>query len=396
MSNGSGPSRVNIGFMLAPTQQWLGGVNYYRNLFHAIGALGDARLHLTLFVGRKADESLVKQISNVQQVVKTSLLDRKSLPWLVWRITRRLFGSDLFAHLWLRRHRIAVFSHSDMASGIGAKAINWIPDFQHLHLPQLFSEAEREQRSALFAWMARQSDLVVLSSETARRDFVQLVPAYAAKARVLNFVSRPDSRYWALGTEDEASLRARYGIRGAYFYLPNQFWKHKNHVTALRGFAAARARGLDATLICSGSMNDYRNPEHADAIRHLITELGIEEYVKLLGIVPYSDVYGLIRFATAVINPSLFEGWSSTVEECKSVGKRLILSDIPVHREQTSTALFFSPEDSEALADCLLATMTLAPQLDQTVVERDLREREHRFGVGYRDMVLSVVQREPI
>lgn len=58
--------------------------------------------------------------------------------------------------------------------------------------------------------------------------------------------------------------------------------------------------------------------------------------MKLQGGVAYADVYALMRFSVRVINPSLFEGWSSAVEECKSVGKRLVLSGIPVHREQAA------------------------------------------------------------
>ena len=36
----------------------------------------------------------------------------------------------------------------------------------------------------------------------------------------------------------------------------------------------------------------------------------------------------------ALINPSKFEGRSSTVEQGKSMGEKIILSTIPVHKEQ--------------------------------------------------------------
>lgn len=61
----------------------------------------------------------------------------------------------------------------------------------------------------------------------------------------------------------------------------------------------------------------------------------------MLGVVTYEEVFSLIKFSKAVINPSLFEGWSSTVEECKSVGKNMILSDLSVHKEQYPTETFF-------------------------------------------------------
>ncbi len=64
----------------------------------------------------------------------------------------------------------------------------------------------------------------------------------------------------------------------------------------------------------------------------------------------------LLAHAVAVINPSRFEGWSSSVEEAKALGKPLIVSDIPVHREQVAgrtTADLFGVDDADALAGLL-------------------------------------------
>jgi hypothetical protein len=62
-----------------------------------------------------------------------------------------------------------------------------------------------------------------------------------------------------------------------------------------------------------------------------------------------------MHHAIAVLNPSLFEGWSTTVEEAKAQGKQMILSSLPVHMEQAQEhrARFFYPEDSGALAKLL-------------------------------------------
>jgi hypothetical protein len=61
-----------------------------------------------------------------------------------------------------------------------------------------------------------------------------------------------------------------------------------------------------------------------------------------------------MRASVALLNPSFFEGWSTTVEEGKSLGVRMVLSDLAVHREQIgSGADFFDPHSSEAIAACL-------------------------------------------
>jgi glycosyltransferase involved in cell wall biosynthesis len=84
-------------------------------------------------------------------------------------------------------------------------------------------------------------------------------------------------------------------------------------------------------------------------------DLDVLDAFRPLGMVPSADLMGLMHHSIAVINPSKFEGWSTTVEEAKSMGKIIVLSDIPVHREQApERAAFFDPEDAAQLADTLL------------------------------------------
>ena len=71
----------------------------------------------------------------------------------------------------------------------------------------------------------------------------------------------------------------------------------------------------------------------------------------LLGFVPYDHVISLIYHAKILINPSLFEGWSTTVEEGKIFNKKMILSNLKIHKEQSPlNTLFFNPKKPEELA----------------------------------------------
>ena len=55
-----------------------------------------------------------------------------------------------------------------------------------------------------------------------------------------------------------------------------------------------------------------------------------------------------------LINPSKSEGWSSTVEQAKSMGKLVLLSNLPVHKEQNpSRSFFFNPNDYLVLSQKL-------------------------------------------
>jgi glycosyltransferase involved in cell wall biosynthesis len=76
----------------------------------------------------------------------------------------------------------------------------------------------------------------------------------------------------------------------------------------------------------------------------------------MLGMVPRQHVIAMMRLCAAIINPSLFEGWSSTVEEARALNTPMLLSDIAVHREQMgSNAEYFNPLNVEQLADKMKA-----------------------------------------
>ena len=61
-----------------------------------------------------------------------------------------------------------------------------------------------------------------------------------------------------------------------------------------------------------------------------------------------------MRRSLAVIQPSLFEGWSTVVEDARVLGKILIISDFAVHVEQNPPrAMFFAKDSAEDLAQKL-------------------------------------------
>lgn len=393
MPTGLEQGMTNIGFMLSPNKGWIGGVNYFRNLFLALDSVASDKIRLLVFVAPTVDANLIDEICRgigSVRVIRTSLLDRHSPLYWAWKLCSRIFRSDSFAYLWLHKYRVRLYSHSVLASSTLVPSVNWIPDFQHVYLPGLFTAKEIRSRDESYRRMAKVSDAVILSSETALQDFQRFVPECAGKGCAARFVSQVPSVYWSLTVVDEQRLRATYDISGAYFYLPNQFWKHKNHMVVFEAISLLRQRGIKASLVCTGNIEDYRNPNYIEQVKMRASELGAD--IKLLGVVPYADVYKLIRFSMCVINPSLFEGWSSTVEECKSVRKHLVLSDIPVHREQAKDmAEFFSPNEPTELA-FILERILSDPVKEQPSIEA-LKATLHARTRAYGQVCLDIYQR---
>ncbi len=191
---------------------------------------------------------------------------------------------------------------------------------------------------------------------------------------------------------------ARYQLQSNYFYVPNQFWQHKNHMILLEAIRIAREKGSNVQIVCSGAMVDPRSPDHFSQFQQRAAEIGCGECLRVLGIIPYEDVFSLIRFSCAVVNPSKFEGWSSTVEECKSVSKLVLLSDLPVHREQLPQASFFDPNNPEELADLMIATLSTCHKRPSTPDDMriDNQRRFAEYGARYLEIVAEVAPTQPL
>jgi glycosyltransferase involved in cell wall biosynthesis len=180
---------------------------------------------------------------------------------------------------------------------------------------------------------------------------------------VLRFVSAVQEQTAPTAAQ---TLASAYQLPERYIFLPNQFWRHKNHDVVVEALGIAKAQALHITVVCTGGTADRRHPGHFDALLARAAQLGVTDAFRVLGVVPYADVKALARQCAAVLNPSFFEGWSTTVEEAKALGKAVILSDIPVHREQSpARATYFEPRDAAALADAMDAAIASFNRADE-------------------------------
>jgi glycosyltransferase involved in cell wall biosynthesis len=366
---------------------WTAGEHYLRNLLTALGAVASQEGVQTLLLrppGRGGD-SLAGLAEEVWELplaepaptgaaarLRAALVARGLLPPPPSPLGRRLRAAGVDC----------LFAAREFGPRLGVPLVAWIPDFQHRRLPEMFTPEELRRRDEAFRRILERAQRVVLSSRAALGDLEEFAPELAAKARVVPFVAHlpPEAR-----RADPREVCRRYHLPQRFFYLPNQFWAHKNHRLVLEALAILAARGRRVSVVCSGNTTDTRNPLFFGRLLAEVSARGLRERFILLGLVEHLEVFALMRQSLAVLQPSLFEGWSTTVEEVKSLGKAIVLSDIPVHREQAPPrAWYFDPGDPEELAARLERLWEeLAPGPDAELEEAAaaaLPSRSRAFG----------------
>jgi hypothetical protein len=336
---------------LAGITQWVAGFYYVRHCLQSLTLLPPDRVpRVVVFVPASFPEP----------ILAAPFAERA--PWL------EIVTIDLDEErAWERLERALVEHGVDVvfpltgvpSARFDAAAIGWIPDFQHHALPQFFSADEHRNRQLLESFILGLCETVVCSSESVRRDLERAWPAFAARARVLHFRALMPSDI--AEAPPHAALRAM-DLEQPYVYLPNQFWVHKDHRTVWEAWARLRDRGRAPLLVCSGGQQDYRAPDHFASLLRLREELGLTDLVRLVGFLDRPQQWQLYRGAAFVLQPSLFEGWSTTIAEAQAIGSRLLVTDIPVHHEQCGDdARYFQASNPADLERAVLAMLDESP-----------------------------------
>lgn len=226
--------------------------------------------------------------------------------------------------------------------------LRWIPDFQDLIYPEFFSPDEREQRKTSINKSILHGHALYFSSEDSRTIFIQ---NYGDVSNVQGIVRFASSQY--LESEEtlpQSKIDCADCIKYGFFYMPNQWWKHKNHLLTIKAFLAYRDKGGKKHLVLTGTEYDYRYPDLAREIRSSISE---HLEIHPLGVVSRQYQKELFKTADLLIQPSICEGWSTTIEEGLYFGVPILASNINVNMEQLEgckDAFFFDPSSLDDLA----------------------------------------------
>lgn len=381
--------KIRLGLVLQGGDSWRGGAEYFANLIKALAPL-EARgeISLAYFAHEVDTTAFSDSIVDFDKRVLPFVPKRPRIP-LSQRFRKLITGAKPVGSAQLQdcagEHGIDfLYPYYYPYQPISGEkrcvsSAAWIPDFQHKLMPEFFAPEELLLRDRAHARAAHLTDCLIVSSQAAERDFRAFHDARHTHTEVLHFHTTAHDDWFKA---DPGEVLATYKLPQQFFLCANQFWIHKNHGTVFRAVGILKQRGVRVNLVCTGHLHDYRHPDYTESVRRLIADLGIDDHVFLLGLIPRPQQIQLYRQAVAVVQPSLFEGWSTVVEDSRALGKRVLLSDIEVHREQSPPGcIFFEPRSPEMLADLMARSWAELPVGPQPATEATAKE-ESRAAVG--------------
>ena len=326
------------------SENWIGGVYYIRNILYQF-CCSELLIneYTPVIICSTKFEKMFREFNDKAEIY---VIEEKNKIQRIAVLLKHLFKVRAVYNY----HRYKI----DPLNLLRKKAIYWVPDFQECYYPQFFSEKELAARKRRNKSLAEKTSPLILSSNSCLEDFRKFFSGEKrGKIYVVPFVSAIESEVRELSEQFCAEVLEKFKLTNRkYILISNQFWQHKNHIVVFRAIAQAKKenRLTDVHFVFTGELKDYRNSEYYNSLIKIIDDNNINDRLSILGFIDRKEQIALMHKAEMVLQPSLFEGWGTVVEDSKVLDKTVILSDIAVHREQMNDKCYlFDPEDSESL-----------------------------------------------
>ena len=255
----------------------------------------------------------------------------------------------------LKRDRVQVFhglSH-ELPSGLrraGIRTVVTMHDLIFLRYPNLYPVVDRFFYAQKYRRAAEQADVLVAISAQTKADLVQYFQIPAQNIQVigqscdlvferLSFRHLPDRL--ALPIPEVPGIP-----EADYLISVGSFTPRKNWHTLLDALFLLKNQGMDMPLVALGSGKS----EYAKGLRAQSERLGLRVYW-IDQYMPTQVLATLYRRATALVYPSIFEGFGIPILEAMTIGIPVVTSRGGCFEEVGGeAALYADPKDAADLA----------------------------------------------
>lgn len=360
---------MKIGILGAELLQTIGGANdFIRNLLKALRIRPETTVY---FICPKRDDETIYQyylqaFPEMRRIY--SECDQASLDSL-WKTLN-----------------IDCFLLSIYPLGTELPYLTYWPDCQHRRFPEFFNQEAQDVRDARIRELLGTGKPMLINAIDAKNDMIRFFDA--DESRVFNLPVAPIVEFEHLFPEPELFLS--YSLKKPFFICSNQFWIHKSLETFIEAANILVNEYLvDVNFVMTGKVEEPRFPDYPQKVLDLIKALDLEDRFRVLGHISKRSQLEVMKYATAVVQTTLFEGGpgGGSTYDAIGLGLRALVSDIPCNRELPDLPgqIFFYPvKNSRALADLMkrtLETPFTQPTIEQVyqISKRSIEETSIRL-----------------
>ncbi|WP_345537806.1 glycosyltransferase family 1 protein [Variovorax defluvii] len=236
----------------------------------------------------------------------------------------------------------------------------------------------------LIAKGLRAADLVACVSHLTRRELLKL--GLADESRVTVVLNGLNDDFRPVPPEEAHPLIERLGISPQDRYLMHVGWDlaRKNRRTVLEAFIALQARAARSGTPAPVDQLLFVGPELVPEMAELAQQHGVADRVKTVQGVSHEELRAVYACATALLFPSLQEGFGWPVIEAQACGCPVFTSDLaPMNEIGGEGAVYIDPNDPEAIAAAIEQATPRFAEMRRLGLENASHYTAHRMASNY-------------
>ncbi len=372
--------RKRIGLFFLAGENWLGGVYYIQNIIKALKYLQESEQPEIVLICNGISKTYAADIEYPRLEIISYPVTQ---PRLVTYLRSIILRKNFFVGTIIKDNKLdGLFPLYDFIGKIkgesNCKIIAWYPDLQHKIYPQYFSWTSRWLRDFRIKKMLKNAPDLVLSSRDTLSHFKKFYKfSPQLRLHILPFCVVNNNKL-----TDFNILGEKYAISKDYFIVSNQFYEHKNHFLLLKSVRALKERGIESLLYLTGKFENYNKPGYIEQLSAFIKENRLEDSVIILGIIPREEQLSLIKHSIALIQPSKFEGWNTSIEAAKSFGATVVCSNIDVHTAQLGENAYYFDRDNPIELSVLMEGL-MNKKLPANKYKADYEKKIYNFANSF-------------
>ena len=253
--------------------------------------------------------------------------------------------------------------------GIKIPVIITMHDMQELHFPEYFTSQDRMLRTIEYKKAIDESDHIIVSFYHVKQDILKYFEINDNKISVCS-LPLADDWFNSKKVSLKKELSEKYNINSDFILYPAATWQHKNHNNLLNALKILKDHGNEVNLVCTGLKTNYFT-----IIENEIISLGMQDNVKLLGIVPEKDLIGLYYSTKLVVIPTLYEAGSGPLFEAMRYNIPVICSNVTSLPESINDNEFvFDPNSPKEIANLIYKGC-----FDKKFIKRNIENSKRRI-----------------
>jgi glycosyltransferase involved in cell wall biosynthesis len=309
---------------------------YALEVARELNAMADDDLQVSIFAGHEG------RGQNLRLPVETSLVPAGgSMRGLLWEQT-------VLKRMARKAHIDVLFNPANVAPvGADFPQVVTIHDLAFLIYPQFFSRSFATYYRTIMPRIVRESAAIIAVSENTRADLIRILSADPGKIAVVPpAASREFTHAVTKGELDR--VRDRYRLPNKFFLSVSSLEPRKNLKRLIEAYRVLPRSVTDEfALVLVGAGNSvFADPDISASLQ--------QDYhgdIHAPGYIPAEELPALYRMATALVFPSLYEGFGLPVVEAMAAATPVITSNRSSLPEVAgNAAVLIDPESIEELA----------------------------------------------